>query len=142
MIMSKVAVIYWSGTGNTEAMANAVAQGAREKGASVDVLTPSAVNASKLSAYTGVALGCPAMGAETLEEDEFEPMFSDIKSALRDKKVALFGSYGWGGGEWMQTWENDCRAAGITLCADSVICNEAPEDDAISACKALGESVC
>ena len=140
--MSKIAVIYWSGTGNTEAMANAVAQGARGKGASVDVLTPSAVDASKMAAYTGVALGCPAMGAESLEEDEFEPMFSDIKTALKGKKVALFGSYGWGGGEWMTTWENDCRTAGVSLCADSVICSEAPEDDTIAACKALGAALC
>ena len=140
--MSKVAVIYWSGTGNTEAMAKAVAQGARGKGAGADLLTPSEVNAAKLAAYTGVALGCPAMGAETLEEDEFDPMFQGIKSSLSGKKVALFGSYGWGGGEWMQTWEQDCRAAGVSLCADSVICCEAPEDDTIAACKALGEAVC
>ena len=140
--MSKIAVIYWSGTGNTEAMANAVAQGARGKGASAELLTPADVNAAKIAAYTGVALGCPAMGAETLEEDEFEPMFQDIKTALKGKKVALFGSYGWGGGEWMATWEQDCRAAGITLSTESVICNEAPEDDAIAACKALGEAVC
>ena len=139
--MSKVAVIYWSGTGNTEAMAKAVVQGARGKGAGADLLTPSEVDASKLAAYTGVALGCPAMGAETLEEDEFEPMFQGIKAALKGKKVALFGSYGWGGGEWMSSWEQDCRGAGISLCAESVICNEAPEDDTLAACKALGETV-
>ena len=139
--MSKIAVIYWSGTGNTEAMAKAVAQGARGKGAAADLLTPNAVSASALAAYTGVALGCPAMGAETLEEDEFEPMFQSIKSGLAGKKVALFGSYGWGGGEWMQNWEQDCAAAGITLACDSVICNEAPEDDTIDACKALGAAL-
>ena len=102
--MSKIAVIYWSGTGNTEAMAKAVAQGARGKGASAELLTPDAVKPSALAAYTAVALGCPAMGAETLEEDEFAPMFAEIKPDLAGKKVALFGSYGWGGGEWMQTW--------------------------------------
>ena len=139
--MSKIAVIYWSGTGNTEAMAKAVAQGARGKGAAADLLTPNAVSAAALSAYTGVALGCPAMGAETLEEDEFEPMFQSIKSALAGKKVALFGSYGWGGGEWMQNWEQDCAGAGVTLACDSVICNEAPEDDTIDACKALGAAL-
>ena len=139
--MSKIAVIYWSGTGNTEAMAKAVAQGTRGKGAAADLLTPDAVSAAALSAYTGVALGCPAMGAETLEEDEFEPMFQSIKSALAGKKVALFGSYGWGGGEWMRSWEQDCAAAGISLACDSVICNEAPEDDTIDACKALGAAL-
>jgi len=139
--MSKIAVIYWSGTGNTEAMAKAVAQGARGKGASAELLTSDAVSSSMLTAFTGVALGCPAMGAETLEEDEFEPMFQSIKSALAGKKVALFGSYGWGGGEWMRTWEQDCAAAGISLACESVICNEAPEDDAIEACKALGAAL-
>ena len=139
--MSKIAVIYWSGTGNTEAMAKAVAQGARGKGAAADLLTPDAVSPSALSAYTGVALGCPAMGAETLEEDEFEPMFQSVKSALAGKKVALFGSYGWGGGEWMQNWEQDCAAAGVKLACESVICNEAPEDDTIEACKALGAAL-
>ena len=139
--MSKIAVIYWSGTGNTEAMAKAVAQGARGKGASAELLTPDAVSPSMLAAFSGVALGCPAMGAETLEEDEFEPMFRSIQSALAGKKVALFGSYGWGGGEWMQNWEKDCAAAGISLACESVICNEAPEDDAIEACKALGAAL-
>ena len=81
------------------------------------------------------------MGAETLEEDEFQPMFDAVKSALSGKKVALFGSYGWGGGEWMQNWEQDCRAAGVSLACDSVICNEAPEDDTLSACKALGAAL-
>ena len=139
--MSKIAVIYWSGTGNTEAMAKAVAQGARGKGAAADLLTPDAVSASAINAYTGVALGCPAMGAETLEEDEFEPMFQSIKSEKEGKKVALFGSYGWGGGEWMQNWEQDCAAAGVSLVCESVICNEAPEDDAIDACKARGSAL-
>ena len=139
--MSKVAVIYWSGTGNTETMANAVLKGARSTGAGADLLTPADVNAAAMSAYTGVALGCPAMGSETLEEDEFEPMFQDIKSALKGKTVALFGSYGWGGGEWMETWERDCRGAGIALACDSVIANEAPDDDAINACIALGKAV-
>ena len=139
--MSKIAVIYWSGTGNTEAMANAVAQGARGAGAGAELFTPDKVSAAMLSGFTGVALGCPAMGAETLEEDEFQPMFDAVKSALSGKKVALFGSYGWGGGEWMQNWEQDCRAAGVSLACDSVICNEAPEDDTLSACKALGAAL-
>ena len=131
--MSKVAVVFWSGTGNTEAMADAVAQGARGAGASVD--------ASKVAAYDGIAFGCPAMGAEVLEEDEFEPMFQDVKGALAGKAIALFGSYGWGDGEWMRNWEDDCKAAGANLVVDSVIANEAPDDDAIAACKALGAAL-
>ena len=139
--MSKVAVVFWSGTGNTEAMAEAVAQGARGAGASVDVLGPSDFDASKVAAYDGIAFGCPAMGAEVLEEDEFEPMFQDVKGALAGKAIALFGSYGWGDGEWMRNWEDDCKAAGANLVVDSVMANEAPDDDAIAACKALGAAL-
>ena len=122
-------------------MADAVAQGARGAGASVDVLGPSDFDASKVAAYDGIAFGCPAMGAEVLEEDEFEPMFQDVKGALAGKAIALFGSYGWGDGEWMRNWEDDCKAAGANLVVDSVIANEAPDDDAIAACKALGAAL-
>ena len=139
--MSKVAVVYWSSTGNTEEMAKAVAQGARGAGAGCDLLTCGQMDAAKAAGYDALIFGCPAMGAETLEEDEFEPMFSAVKGALAGKKVALFGSYGWGGGEWMQTWEADCAAAGITLAHESVICNEAPDDEAIAACKTLGAAL-
>ena len=139
--MSKVAVVFWSGTGNTEAMADAVAFGARGAGASVDVLGPSDFDASKVAAYDGIAFGCPAMGAEVLEEDEFEPMFQAVKGALAGKAIALFGSYGWGDGEWMRNWEDDCKAAGANLVVDSVMANEAPDDDAIAACKALGAAL-
>ena len=139
--MSKVAVVFWSGTGNTESMADAVAQGARGAGASVDVLGPSDFDASKVAAYDGIAFGCPAMGAEVLEEDEFDPMFQDVKGALSGTIIALFGSYGWGDGEWMRNWEDDCKAAGANLVVDSVMANEAPDDDAIAACKALGAAL-
>jgi flavodoxin short chain len=139
--MSKVAVVFWSGTGNTEAMADAVAQGARGAGASVDVLGPSDFNATKVTAYDGIAFGCPAMGAEVLEEDEFEPMFADVKGALSGKPIALFGSYGWGDGEWMRDWEEDCKAAGADLVVEPVIANEMPDDEALAVCKALGAAL-
>ena len=139
--MSKVAVVFWSGTGNTEAMADAVAQGARGAGASVDVLGPSDFNATKVAAYDGIAFGCPAMGAEVLEEDEFEPMFADVKGALSGKPIALFGSYGWGDGEWMRDWEDDCKAAGADLVVEPVMANEMPDDAALAACKALGAAL-
>ena len=139
--MKKTAVIYWSGTGNTEAMANAVAEGMRQAGAECSVLTSAAVTADTVAALEAVALGCPAMGAEELEETEFAPMFDGIKSALAGKAVALFGSYGWGDGEWMRTWEEDCASAGIRLAADSVTCCEVPDDEALSACQALGKKL-
>ena len=127
--MKKTAVIYWSGTGNTEAMANAVAEGMRQAGAECSVLTSADVTADTVAALEAVALGCPA------------PMFDGIKSALAGKAVALFGSYGWGDGEWMRTWEEDCASAGIRLAADSVTCCEAPDDEALSACRALGKKL-
>lgn len=139
--MSKIAVVYWSGTGNTEQMANAVAEGAKEAGAEVSTLTADQFSAAKIAEFDAIAFGCPAMGAETLEEDEFEPMFTGCESALSGKKLALFGSYGWGDGEWMRTWEEDCGAAGINRVSDSVICCEAPDDEALAACRALGRKL-
>ena len=139
--MKKAAVIYWSGTGNTEAMANAVLDGMKNAGADAVLLTASDVDVSAVGGYDAVALGCPAMGSEVLEDMEFEPMFEGCKSALKGKRVALFGSYGWGGGEWMQNWERDCRSSGIQLACDSVICNDAPDDAALVACQALGKAL-
>lgn len=139
--MSKIAVVYWSGTGNTEAMANKVADGAKSAGAEVDVMTSAEFDAGKVADYDAIAFGCPAMGSEQLEEDEFEPMFSSCKAALKGKRIALFGSYGWGDGEWMRIWEDDCRAIGANLASDPVICNEAPDDTAIEECKALGAAL-
>ena len=125
----KTAVIYWSGTGNTEAMARAVAEGMTAAGAEAVLLTPA------------IAFGCPAMGAEVLEEMEFQPMFDACKRGLGGKRVALFGSYGWGDGEWMRTWESDCDSAGVNLVCESVICTETPDDAALEACRALGKAL-
>ena len=139
--MSKIAVVYWSGTGNTEAMASAVAEGAREKGAEADLLTASEFSAVQVSAYDAIAFGCPSMGAEQLEENEFEPMFTACEGDLQGKNIALFGSYGWGDGEWMRSWEERCSQDGANLAADSVICNEAPDEEALSECRALGAAL-
>lgn len=139
--MSRIAVVYWSGTGNTEAMASAVAEGAREKGAEAEVLTPAQFSADAMDSYNAVAFGCPAMGAEELEDSEFAPMFDSCKAKLSGKSIALFGSYGWGDGEWMRNWEADCTACGAVLACPSVICNEAPDDDGIASCRALGAAL-
>ena len=139
--MKKTAVIYWSGTGNTEAMANAVAEGMREAGAECAVWTPADVSADAVKELDAAALGCPAMGAEELEETEFAPMFDAVKSALAGKSVGLFGSYGWGDGEWMRTWEQDCRGANISLVCESVICCETPGDIELEACRELGREL-
>ena len=139
--MKKTAVVYWSGTGNTEAMAQAVAEGMENAGAEVTVLTCDQASADSLSGYGAVAFGCPAMGSEVLEEMEFEPMFDACKNSLGGKKVALFGSYGWGDGEWMRSWEKNCEDAGVNLAVESVICCEAPDDAALEACRALGKAL-
>lgn len=139
--MSKVAVVYWSSTGNTESMANAVADGAKEAGAEVTVFETADFEAAKVDEFDAIAFGCPAMGDEVLEEDEFEPMFDDCKDALKDKKIALFGSYGWGDGEWMRNWEESCKEAGAVLATESVICNDMPDDDGVENCKALGAAL-
>ena len=139
--MSKTAVVFWSGTGNTEEMANAVLEGMKENGADASIYSADSFQAGDGEGYDAIACGCPAMGAEVLEEDEFQPLFDECKSALAGKKVALFGSYGWGDGEWMRNWEDDCREAGIELACDSVVCNDAPDEDAITACKELGAAL-
>ena len=139
--MRKVAVVYWSGTGNTEAMAAAVAEGIREKGAEAALFTAAEFDASMVDNFDAIAFGCPSMGAEQLEESEFEPMFSACELKLQGKKIALFGSYGWGDGEWMRNWEETCAADGAVLACESVICNDAPDDDAQAACKSLGAAL-
>ncbi|MGL4283483.1 flavodoxin [Eubacterium aggregans] len=136
--MSKIAVVYWSGTGNTEVMANAVAEGVKEKGAEAVVLTPGEFDEGMIDGFDGIAFGCPVMWAEVLEESEFEPMFEACQPKLTGKPIALFGSYGWGDGEWMRSWEESCEDAGINLVCDSVICVEAPDDEALESCKELG----
>ena len=139
--MRKIAVVYWSGTGNTEAMASAVLEGAKEKGAEAVLFTAPEFDASMVDDYDAIAFGCPSMGAEQLEETEFEPMFSACESALKGKKIALFGSYGWGDGEWMRTWEETCLSDGAVLACESVICNEAPDEEALAGCRALGAAL-
>ena len=139
--MSKVGIIYWSSTGNTEAMAQAVEEGAKAAGADVEIMEVADADVDKALSFDVLALGCPAMGDEELEDGEFEPFFSDLEGKLSGKKVALFGSYDWGDGEWMRNWEETCTSDGAVLATESVICNDAPDDDAIANCKALGASL-
>jgi len=140
--MNQVVVIYWSGTGNTEAMASAVAEGARSAGAEVTLASVADITADIAAQYGHLALGCPAMGAETLEESEFEPFFTELERQLSGKTVALFGSYGWGDGEWMRSWQDRCTAAGAILCgSEGLIVNGEPDGDGIAQCQALGKAL-
>ena len=123
------------------AMANKVADGAKAAGAEVQVLTPETFDAAKMDEFDAVAFGCPAMGAEELEETEFAPMFEACESKLSGKKIALFGSYGWGDGEWMRLWEETCKNDGAVLACESVMANETPDAEAEAACEALGKAL-
>ena len=136
--MGKAAVVYWSGTGNTKAMADLVAEGAKEAGIDVSVFTADKFCADMANDFDVIAFGCPSMGDEQLEEYEFEPMFSSCINALKSKKVALFGSYGWGDGAWMRSWNESCGNNGIYV-IDTFICNEYPDGDAADGCKNLGK---
>lgn len=140
-ILGKVAVVYYSGTGNTQEMAEAVAEGAKAEGAQTDLFECSDFNEAMAVDYTGIALGCPAMGDEELEDSEFQPLYDVLKPHLQGKKVALFGSYGWGDGEWMRKWEGNIKGAGIALEAESVICNESPDEDGLEQCRELGKAI-
>lgn len=139
--MKKTAVVFWSGTGNTESMANAVLEGMKAAGAEAELFTSEQADAAKLALFDAIAFGCPAMGAEELEETEFAPMFDAVKGSLSGKDAALFGSYGWGDGEWMRSWEEDCISAGATLACGSVICQDDPDDSALAECEALGKAL-
>ena len=110
--MSKVKVVYWSGTGNTQMMADKIAEGIQAAGKEAEVLSVDAVSAEELAEEKAFALGCPSMGVEQLEEGEMEPFMCDLEGQLSGKKVVLFGSYGWGNGEWMDDWVERCENAG------------------------------
>ena len=140
--MSKVAIVYWSGTGNTEEMANKVAEGAKAAGAEVEVISADDFDGTYIISFDGLAFGCPAMGYEELEDSVFQPVFEACEPKLAGKKVALFGSYGWGDGDWMRSWEEKCQNDGVALAVDSVICNEEPDDEAQAACIELGKAIC
>lgn len=136
--MSKVAVVFWSGTGNTETMAASVESGATGAGAEVSVFAASDFSADMVGDFDAYAFGCPATGAEELEDSEFAPMFDSVKESLGDKKVALFGSYGWGGGEYMETWKSDNDS--LNIVADFT-CEGEPDDDALAKCVELGAAL-
>lgn len=140
--MSKVAVVYWSGTGNTEMMAQKVAEGAKEAGAEVSVFTATEFNSQMMDDYDAIAFGCPSMGAEELEESEMEPFVAELEGKVKGKKILLFGSYGWGDGEWMRNWEERMKNAGAILVTGAgIIANEAPDGAAIDALKAAGKEM-
>ena len=137
--MDKIAVIYWSATGNTEAMANAIVDGIRAEGAAAELFTVADFGSKSTADYAKLALGCPSMGAEVLEEAEFEPFMTAIDGELTGKKVALFGSFGWGDGEWMRNWETRIKDDNGELFEEGLIINLTPDDDGVKQCQEFGK---
>ncbi len=139
--MGKTAIIYWSGTGNTEAMAQAVSDGAKSVNPETAYFSVSEISADAAAEYDTLILGCPAMGAEVLEEGEFEPFFTELETKISGKNIALFGSYGWGDGEWMRDWEKRVTAAGANLIGgEGIIANDMPDDDGLNKCREMGKT--
>ena len=137
--MPNMYVVYWSMSGNTEAMAQAIAEGGKEAGAQVTLRSVSDADAAALLSADLLVLGCPAMGDEVLEESGFEPFFAGIEGKIAGKKVALFGSYGWGDGQWMRDWQERVKKAGADLFrGEGLIVNETPDDAALAECRSFG----
>ena len=140
--MSDICVAYWSGTGNTEAMAQAIGAGITAAGKSADVVPMETISPADLKDQTVWVLGCPAMGAEVIEEDEMEPFVAEVEGFASGKTIGLFGSYGWGDGQWMRDWEDRMKAAGAEVaCGEGIITQETPDDDALAKCKELGKTL-
>ena len=138
--MKQIPVIFWTGTGNTQMMADAVAEAINAAGAEAVVKNVSEISADEAAGYDALALGCPAMGAEVLEEAEFDPFFTDLESKLSGRKVALFGSYGWGDGQWMSDWVQRTNDANAVIYTDEgLIINETPDEDGLAKCKEFGK---
>ena len=137
-----ISVVYWSGTGNTQAMAEAVAEGIREGGAEAVLLEVGNADAAALAGENAFALGCPSMGAEQLEESEMEPFVEALEPLVSGKRILLFGSYGWGDGEWMRDWAERMKKAGAVLVRkEGVIANDAPDEEALAECRAAGKEL-
>ena len=140
--MNQIMVIYWSQTGNTEMMANAVAEGIREAGADCKLAQVASVSAELLREAPVFALGCPAMGGEVLEEDEMEPFMEAVEPLIQGRQIGLFGSYGWGDGQWMRDWEERVQGAGaIVAGGQGVMAQETPDEDALNQCRELGKAL-
>lgn len=141
-VMDMIYVVYWSQTGNTQAMAEAVGKGIMDAGKEAKVVSVSEVSVDELKEVKGFAMGCPAMGAENLEESEMEPFVCEVEAFVKGKTVALFGSYGWGNGEWMEDWTQRMEDAGANVInGNGVICQETPEADTLAECEALGRQL-
>lgn len=136
--MKNIAIVYWSGTGNTKIMAESIQEGAGE---SAKLFTAEEFTPAMVDEYDVLAFGCPSMGAEELEGDVFRPLWDEVLPKLSGKSVALFGSYGWGDGEWMRLWEEEANDAGIELAQPALIVHETPDEEGMDECRTLGQNL-
>ena len=135
--MEQVLIVYWSGTGNTAAMAEMVAEGIKEAGREAVILPAEEASVADVEKYSAIAMGCPSMGDEVLEESTMEPFVEEIEGSVSGKTLGLFGSYGWGDGQWMRDWTDRMKQAGASVIGgEDAICNGAPDADAEAALKA------
>lgn len=140
--MSKISVVYWSQTGNTLAMAEAIAKGIADGGKEADLVEVGSASLEDLKEEPVFALGCPAMGDEVLEESEMEPFVEAVEAFASGKSVALFGSYGWGDGQWMREWTERMDKAGAKVVnGEGLICQEAPDETVAAECESLGKQL-
>lgn len=140
--MEQVLIVYWSGTGNTAAMAEMVAEGIKEAGREAVILPAEEASVADVEKYSAIAMGCPSMGDEVLEESTMEPFVEEIEGSVSGKTLGLFGSYGWGDGEWMRSWVERMTAAGaVVVGGEGVICQETPDEEALESCRALGKAL-
>ena len=140
--MDKIYVVYWSQSGNTQAMAEAVGKGIKDAGKEAAVTYVGEASLEELKNAKCFALGCPAMGAEVLEESEMEPFVSAVEGFAAGKTIALFGSYGWGDGQWMRDWTDRMTGCGATvLNGEGLMCHETPDGDMLAECETLGRGL-
>lgn len=140
--MKNIAIIYWSATGNTQAMAEAIAEGAQKSGVFIQLLEVGNASKEDVLKADAVALGCPSMGAEELEEEEMEPFVATLESEeLKGKPMILFGSYDWGDGQWMRDWAQRMSSLGVLLIEDGLILQNTPDDEGLKRCVELGEKL-
>ena len=140
--MSKITIVYWSQTGNTEAMANAIGEGIKGSGKEAEIIEVTNVAIEDLEEAKVIALGCPAMGVEELDESDMEPFVTELEKFVEGKQIALFGSYGWGDGQWMREWEERMTSAGASIVGgEGIICQDTPDDTVLDACKNLGKQL-
>lgn len=137
-----ISIVYWSQTGNTQAMAEAISEGVTEAGKEAKIIDVTDASLDALKTEKVFALGCPAMGAEVLEESEMEPFVSELEGSVGGKTIALFGSYGWGDGQWMRDWVERMEAAGARIVGgEGLMSHETPDDSVLAECENLGKQL-